>query len=86
VGPAVLGIRPEKLQITKDAVSGFLTGNIYLIEPLGSDTLLTVLIGQEKLIVRMIGDSHFNLNDEVGLSWNLTEQHLFNSETGLRIS
>jgi hypothetical protein len=34
----------------------------------------------------MIGDSHFNLNDEVGLSWNLTEQHLFNSETGLRIS
>ena len=86
VGSAVLGIRPEKLQITKDADSGFLTGNIFLIEPLGSDTLLTVLIGQEKLIVRVIGDSEFNLNDEVGLSWNLTEQHLFNSASGLRIS
>ena len=86
VGSAVLGIRPEKLQITKDADSGFLTGNIFLIEPLGSDTLLTVLIGQEKLIVRVIGDSEFNLNDEVGLSWNLTEQHLFNSANGLRIS
>ena len=86
VGPAVLGIRPEKLQITKDADSGFLNGNIFLIEPLGSDTLLTVLIGQEKLIVRVIGDSEFNLNDEVGLSWNLTEQHLFNSANGLRIS
>ena len=86
VGSAVLGIRPEKLQITKDADSGFLTGNIFLIEPLGSDTLLTVLIGQEKLIVRVIGDSEFNLNDEVGLSWNFTEQHLFNSASGLRIS
>jgi multiple sugar transport system ATP-binding protein len=86
VGPAVLGIRPEKLQITKDADSGFLTGTIFLIEPLGSDTLLTVLIGQEKLIVRVIGDSALNLNDEVGLSWNLTEQHLFNSTSGLRIS
>ena len=86
VGPAVLGIRPEKLQITKDVSSGFLAGNIFLIEPLGSDTLLTVLIGQEKLIVRVIGDSELSLNDQVGLSWNLTEQHLFNSANGLRIS
>ena len=86
VGPAVLGIRPEKLQITKDVNLGFLAGNIFLIEPLGSDTLLTVLIGQEKLIVRVIGDSELSLNDQVGLSWNLTEQHLFNSANGLRIS
>ncbi len=85
VGPAVLGLRPEKLKITKDVDSGFLAGNIFLIEPLGSDTLLTVLIGQEKLIVRVIGDSELSLNDRVGLSWNLTEQHLFNSENGLRI-
>jgi len=80
-----LGLRPEKLKITKDVDSGFLAGNIFLIEPLGSDTLLTVLIGQEKLIVRVIGDSELSLNDRVGLSWNLTEQHLFNSENGLRI-
>jgi len=81
------GVRYEQLDVKiTDVDSGFLVGTIFLIEPLGSATLLTVFMGQEKLIVSVIGDSDFVLNDQVGLSWNLTDQHLFKSENGLRIS
>ena len=85
-GPAELGIRPEKVMLTSDPSAGLIEGAISLIEPLGSDTLLTVEWQAKKMIVRVVGDSSLQLGAPVGLSWNEGDHHLFNNSTGQRMT
>lgn len=84
-GSAILGIRPEAIKISSALNSGYLVGSIFLIEPLGSDTLFTVLVGVEKIIVRSTENINLNLHDPVSLSWNLKDQHLFDAYSGKRV-
>ena len=85
-GPAELGIRPEKITITSDPSAGLIDGAVSLIEPLGSDTLLTVERNSKKVVVRVVGDSPLKLGDQVGLRWLDGDHHVFSSATGQRMA
>lgn len=85
-GDAELGIRPENITLTHSADEGLVTGHVSLIEPLGSDTLLTVLVEGQKMIVRVAGDAMLELGAHVGLTWNPVQHHLFERATGQRMA
>jgi len=85
-GDAELGIRPENIQLTSQADEGHVEGLVSLIEPLGADTLLTVTVQGQKMIVRIIGDTGLVLGDRVGLVWDPAHHHLFDRATGQRLS
>ena len=53
-----------------------------LIEPLGADTLITVKAQTHKLIVRVIGASALRLGEQVGLTWDPKDHHLFDGVSG----
>lgn len=76
---AELGIRPENLRIVTQPEHAFVSGNVSLIEPLGADTLITVMTGSIRLVVRVIGSSPLRLDETVGLIWDSQDQHLFAS-------
>jgi multiple sugar transport system ATP-binding protein len=84
-GACELGIRPENLSIVA-ADGAPVRGEVTLIEPLGADTLITVKSGEQRLIVRVIGASPLQLGASVGLSWNPRDHHLFEGESGLRMT
>ncbi|MFY8104095.1 MAG: ABC transporter ATP-binding protein [Ramlibacter sp.] len=84
-GACELGIRPENLSIVA-ADGASVRGEVTLIEPLGADTLITVKSGEQRLIVRVIGASPLQLGASVGLSWNPRDHHLFEGESGLRMT
>lgn len=47
-----VGLRPEDLQLVAPETSGAVPGEIYVVEPMGNETLVDVRIGSERLNVR----------------------------------
>ncbi|MCE2659075.1 MAG: sn-glycerol-3-phosphate ABC transporter ATP-binding protein UgpC [Rubrivivax sp.] len=85
-GAAELGIRPENLRIVTEPDAALLQGEVTLIEPLGADTLITVIAQTNKLIVRVIGASSLRLGEQVGLAWEPVDHHLFEGSSGQRMT
>ncbi|MBM7854841.1 ABC-type sugar transport system ATPase subunit [Desulfohalotomaculum tongense] len=81
----VLGIRPEDLTITESKCNT-LQAEIYVVEPLGRDKLVNVVIGERKY--KIIAPPKFNADtgDKVNISLNFAKIHLFDktSEGSIR--
>jgi len=84
-GAAEIGIRPEHIQVRGEACAACVSGELMLIEPLGADTLLTVAVEQHRLVVRVAGDSHWQLGQMLHLDWDLRDAAIFSADTGTRL-
>ena len=84
-GAAEIGIRPERIQVRDEACAACVSGELMLIEPLGADTLLTVAVEQHRLVVRVAGDSHWQLGQMLHLDWDLRDAAIFSADTGARL-
>jgi multiple sugar transport system ATP-binding protein len=52
-GEAVaIGLRPEDLVLGEQGGEGVLSGDVYVVEPMGSETLVDVLVGETRVTVR----------------------------------
>ena len=47
-----LGVRPEDVELAEPQAPGSLAGEIYVVEPMGNETLVDVRVGDERLAVR----------------------------------
>lgn len=82
----VLGIRPEDIIILQSESEGKedFNANIYTIEPLGLETIVTVRKGDKLLRIRAPSDFRADINEEVGILLNKQKMYLFNAKTGKR--
>ena len=79
------GIRPEDIEVVKDSESENITGEVILVEPIGSDTIINVEIAdQVSCKVRMSASSAVREGDHIKLNIPSEKIHLFN-EDGNRI-
>jgi multiple sugar transport system ATP-binding protein len=76
-----LGIRPEHLSISLPAPKN-LPVTVIRIEALGSETYLTVRLGETTLQVRVPPDVTAHIGDELWLAIAPEQVHLFDGETG----
>ncbi len=74
----IVGIRPENISIGQ----GEIRGEIYVVEPLGRDTLVSLHIGTE--IIKVIAPPTFRASpgEQVQLTFSEEKVHLFDKETG----
>jgi multiple sugar transport system ATP-binding protein len=84
-GSAEIGIRPERIQVRSEASSACVSGELVLVEPLGADTLLTVAVAQQRMVVRVAGDSRWQLGQAIHLDWDLRDAAIFSADTGTRL-
>jgi multiple sugar transport system ATP-binding protein len=77
---SLVGLRPEHLTLDPRAR---LRGRVYLVEPMGADTWVTVELALTRVIARCEGAATFQLGDEVGLSFPHSKLHWFDAVTGL---
>jgi len=79
------GIRPEHIQAGSRPGDGFaqVRGHVVLTEPLGSETLARVKIGNAELTGRFEPDLGLKVGQTVDLSLAMARAHLFDEETGL---
>ncbi len=83
--PLVLGIRPEHVKL--GSVAGHSLrghGQVQMLEPLGSETLVTLTIGEQALICRADADLEVKLGDHLEISIDPRQLQAFQVGTGER--
>ncbi|HEY8380624.1 MAG TPA: ABC transporter ATP-binding protein [Microvirga sp.] len=83
-GKVVLGIRPEDLSITAPG-EGAIEGHVYASELTGEAILVTVSVGDARLIARASRSFRGSFGTPVGLKVDLSKLHFFSEATGHRI-
>jgi multiple sugar transport system ATP-binding protein len=78
----VLGFRPEHSQITMRGAPDSFAGEIYVVEPLGSETLVSVNVGADRVNVRVWADFQGQIGDECGVRPDAGRTVLFDKESG----
>jgi len=93
-GDAVtLGIRPHDLHVSSDAHASFspdlnITGRIHLTEPLGDVTILDIDVNGNLLKIVLPEDkaTAYSPGQDIGLSFQMSDAHLFDADSGLRVT
>lgn len=81
---ATLGIRPEDL-ILSAAQKGVLQGTVYAHELTGESTLTTINVGPDRLTIRGPKEFKINIDEAVGVQFEVSKCFLFSNQTGERI-
>ncbi len=72
-----LGIRPENLTINREKRSNAIETEIYLVEPLGSELIVTLSVGGGRVIVRASPDLRVKEGQKAFVIVNPEEAHFF---------
>jgi len=81
-GPVKLGFRPEHAALVEAAASGSLPGEIYVVEPLGNETLVTIDLGGALVNIRQPADFSMPIGSPCGVRPAARHLHLFDDKTG----
>jgi multiple sugar transport system ATP-binding protein len=82
-GPAVLGSRPEDLQVAAPG-TGDIDGTVFSSELLGDCTLLNIRIGAEMIATKVGPDGGREMDSPISLSFDRAKLHVFDGESGER--
>lgn len=81
-GPEIiLGIRPEHMSVSREPVNGAIRTEVLLSEPLGSEVIVNVKIGETVVKVRAPPGVRYDMGEKVYLVINWSKIHIFDRET-----
>ena len=80
-GPVKLGFRPENAQMTAPGEAGSLAGEVYVVEPLGNETLIAVTVGGEQVNLRAPAGFEPAVGEPCGVRPDPGRLHLFDPDT-----
>jgi multiple sugar transport system ATP-binding protein len=81
----LLGLRPEAITVALDEQPGSVAARVYVAEPLGKETLITLALGAERLKVLVPPELQPAMNDTIWLTFDEQDMHLFDAESGAAI-
>jgi multiple sugar transport system ATP-binding protein len=85
----ILGIRPEKLNVSKSATGpngSTIEAVVEVIEPLGAETFVYLGRGKNSLVARMNGGEQARVNEKLAVGFDSSEAHFFDAQTGKAIA
>ena len=88
LGAVDVGVRPEHVRLAADPnVDGpaLARGEVLAAEPLGAETHLTVLVGEERIRARLPGFVAYRPGEQITLSLMDAPLHLFDHASGARL-
>ena len=78
----VLGVRPEQIKISEEPLDNTITAKVYAGQPAGSETLVTVHVGGDEILLKQIGIADYDIDQEVLLKIKPDRFNVYNKETG----
>jgi ABC-type sugar transport system ATPase subunit len=82
----IAGIRPEVLHLASDAPGGLpLEITAEVVEPLGSDVFVHGRLGDQAVIARLPGHASVTAGQQVALTVDPADLHLFDKQSGERV-
>ena len=77
-----IGVRPEQLSISRQADDAhWVEGHVYSGMPAGSETLVSVRVGDTMLTVKELGSTHYASDEPVYLGFNPQKVNVFETES-----
>jgi multiple sugar transport system ATP-binding protein len=81
----VLGIRPEHLEVTDAGTPGSIAGKVVVTEPTGSETQVTLRVGETDLLALFHSRLDAEPGDEIHVRAMPSTMHLFDKASGRRL-
>jgi multiple sugar transport system ATP-binding protein len=81
-GAAKLGFRPEHAELVESSSGGSLPGEVYVVEPLGNETLVTIKTDDALVNIRQPADFSIPIGAPCGVRPIARHLHLFDAQTG----
>jgi multiple sugar transport system ATP-binding protein len=85
-GSAKLGFRPEHASLVERGAPGGLAAEIYVVEPLGNETVLTLKVGATLINVRVPAGFDRPIGEACAVRPESGHLHLFDTETGVALT
>ncbi|MCW3063501.1 MAG: ATPase component of ABC-type sugar transporter [Solirubrobacterales bacterium] len=86
LGAAKLGFRPEHLTLAEVGSPGALTAEIYVVEPLGNETVVTLKVGETLVNLRAAAGFDRPIGEPCGVRPERGRLHLFDAQTGAALN
>jgi multiple sugar transport system ATP-binding protein len=84
-GRVVLGVRPEEVVLQRHAEPGSVPGEVFVVEDLGNERLVTLDIGGQFVVGRMPADFPAVMGEQMWFMFDRDRAHLFDPETERRV-
>jgi multiple sugar transport system ATP-binding protein len=78
----VLGVRPEDISILGKEKPNGITGEVYVLEPLGSELIVSIKVNETMIKVKCASSMRFVPGSRVSLSFDSKRIHIFDKKTG----
>ena len=82
-GTVSFGIRPEDISLDDE---GPVSGEVFVVEPLGRDDLLDIIVGTEHFLLLADPKRRTRAGDQVRLGFDMTRAHFFDPRSELALS
>jgi multiple sugar transport system ATP-binding protein len=77
-----LGIRPEHIQVSGEAIAGWHTAEVYVTELMGNETFVFLRLGAAKIIARAPADFRAEIESRVWIKFDSAKALFFDTGTG----
>jgi len=78
----ILGVRPDNVIVGKEKAEGLVTkATVYVVEPLGSETIIDLAIGDNIIKARTLETVDLKMGDEIWVGFNMDKIHIFDKKT-----
>ncbi|MEU0496937.1 sn-glycerol-3-phosphate ABC transporter ATP-binding protein UgpC [Mycobacterium sp. NPDC006124] len=82
-GPVTVGVRPEHLEVHTTRVDGMVPARVDVVEPLGSHSLVTALVGEDtRMIVHAPAGTLLDPGTPIGVAMPPERTYFFDAVTG----
>ncbi len=80
-GITEVGIRPEDIRLAESGRPDVLSGEVYVVEPMGNETLVDVRFGEQRLTLRAPKGFTAAIGSPLGITFDTTDACFFD-QTG----
>ncbi|MEF9879845.1 MAG: ABC transporter ATP-binding protein [Clostridia bacterium] len=77
----VIGLRPEQMTLDTEPMDGGISATVYADQPAGSETLVTIVCGQDEFLIKQIGIQQYSINQTVYLRVNPDKMNVYAQES-----
>jgi len=81
----ILGIRPEHIMISKEYIPAGHVVEVYVVEPLGSETIVNIKHGDKIIKAKYLGYFSADPGEKIYMGVQVEYIHIFSKETGSAI-
>lgn len=76
-GEVILGVRPEEVMIGREPETGSVTGEVFVVEDLGNERLITLDLGGQFVVARVPADFPAEMGERLWFGFDPERTHLF---------